>query len=279
LISLCVRSGEFVANVIFDKSFAETVFFTHFQDIFSVFYQSDAMSANQSLRDISSLSPLFYLHSFFMRPQTFLSTALCAVACVAFSCACFVSCAQRESAKSMPEQQPAQEAVIGMETSNKAASVKVFALESVEVSKSGQRADFAWKDGKSVVKLSDFSKGKPVFLNFWATWCPPCRRELPDIVELNKEFGDKVVFIGVALENESKAAKAAPLVSSFAQKNNLGYINLVGDDKVIAEITAGYGNVEAIPTTFVIGKDGAIVQKLVGGQSKQDFLAAIKKAL
>ncbi len=221
-----------------------------------------------------------------MRPQTSLSTALrtavYAVACVAISCACFVSCAQRESAKNIPQDQPAQEAVIGIETSNKAASVKVFALESVEaakVVKAGQRADFAWKDGKSVVKLSDFSKGKPVFLNFWATWCPPCRKELPDIVELNKELGDKVVFIGVALENESKAAKASPLVSSFAQKNNLGYINLVGDDKVIAEITAGYGNVEAIPTTFIIGKDGAILQKLVGGQSKQDFLAAIKKAL
>jgi peroxiredoxin len=87
------------------------------------------------------------------------------------------------------------------------------------------------------------------------------------------------VFIGVALENESKAAKAAPMVSSFAQKNNLGYINLVGDDKIIAEITAGYGNVEAIPTTFVIGKDGTILQKLVGGRSKEDFLEALKKAL
>jgi thiol-disulfide isomerase/thioredoxin len=211
-----------------------------------------------------------------MRPQTFLSMALCA----AFCSTVLISCAQKsESAKNTPEQSAPQEAAIGMETNTKAGSVKVFALEKVETAQAGQRADFAWKDGKNVVKLSEFSKGKPVFLNFWATWCPPCRKELPDIVELHKEFGDKVVFIGVALENESKAIKASPLVSSFAQKNNLGYINLVGDDKVIGEITAGYGNVEAIPTTFVIGKDGAILQKLVGGRSKQDFLDALKKAL
>jgi thiol-disulfide isomerase/thioredoxin len=173
-----------------------------------------------------------------------------------------------------------QSAGMGIETTANAVSAdKVFTLQSVDAASGGKRADFAWAEGKKNVKLSEISKGKPVFLNFWATWCPPCRRELPDIVELHKEFGNKVVFVGVALENESKAAKAAPLVSSFAQKNNLNYINLVGDDKFLGKITGEYGNVEAIPTTFVIDKNGVIIDKLVGGKSKEEFLAALKKVM
>lgn len=161
----------------------------------------------------------------------------------------------------------------------KASGTKVFTLKSVAAAEGNKRADFAWAEGKSTVKLSELSKGKPVFLNFWATWCPPCRRELPDIVELHKELGSKVVFMGIASENESKAVKSTPLVTSFAQKNNIGYINIVGDEELIAKISTAYGNVEALPTTFIIDKNGVIVDKLVGGRSKEDFLAALKKVM
>lgn len=158
---------------------------------------------------------------------------------------------------------------------------KVYMLHSVEKPAGTTRAEFAWldSDGKTVVKLADFTKGKPVFLNFWGTWCPPCRKELPDIVQLHKEFGDKVVFIGVALENERSEQKAAEVVSSFAAKNNLGYINLVGSDKLIAQITQAYGDIQAVPTTFIIGKDGKIVDTIQGMSTKEGFLQVLKKAL
>ncbi len=207
------------------------------------------------------------------------------VACAALT---MQSCSRSEEARNASQgssNQETQAAGMGMENAmdekskSAAATAKVFALQKVDTPQNGKRADFAWLEGKKTVKLSEVSSGKPVFINFWATWCPPCRRELPDIVELQKEYGTKVVFIGVAFENESKASKAAPLVSSFAQKNNLGYVNIVGDEELVGKISAAYGNVEALPTTFVIDKNGVVLEKLVGGRSKEDFLAALKKVL
>jgi thiol-disulfide isomerase/thioredoxin len=161
------------------------------------------------------------------------------------------------------------------------ATGKVFLLHSVEKASGATRAEFAWldTDGKTVIKLADFTKGKPVFLNFWGTWCPPCRKELPDIVQLHKELGDKVVFIGIALENERTEQKAAEVVSTFAAKNNLSYINLVGSDKLIAQITGAYGDINAVPTTFIIGKDGKIVDTIQGMSTKAGFMDALKKVL
>ncbi len=161
----------------------------------------------------------------------------------------------------------------------KSGGANVFTLKSVGSAEGGKRADFAWEDGKTAVKLSDFSKGKPVFLNFWATWCPPCRRELPAIVKLHKQLADKVVFIGLACENEASTKKSAPKVSSFLQKNNIGYLNIVGDEDAINKISAAYGNVEVIPTTFIIDNNGVIIDKLVGDRSEKDFLAALKKVM
>lgn len=212
------------------------------------------------------------------------------VACAALT---MQSCSRSEEARNTsqgaPHQASSQEvqsAGMGIEnaaddksTAAPPPTAKVFALQKVDAPQNGKRADFAWLDGKKTVKLSEASKGKPVFINFWATWCPPCRRELPDIVELQKEYGAKVVFIGVAFENEATAAQAAPLVSSFAEKNNLGYVNIVGDEKLVGKISAAYGNVEALPTTFIIDKNGVVLDKLIGGRSKEDFLSALKKVL
>ena len=122
-------------------------------------------------------------------------------------------------------------------------------------------------DGKTV-NLSDFS-GKAVILNFFATWCPPCRQEVPDFIELQKAYGEKgFTFIGVALV-DLKDAK------SFAEKFGINYPVLVDDGKA-SEI---YGPVRAIPTTFVIGKDGKVAKLYVGARSKGVFEADIKEML
>jgi thiol-disulfide isomerase/thioredoxin len=156
---------------------------------------------------------------------------------------------------------------------------QVYALKSVQAPKGVMLPDFSWTMNGKDVKFSEYTKGKTVFLNYWATWCPPCRREIPDIVELAKEYGDKVVFIGIALENESTSAAGQKLVSAFATKNGMNYINLVAVGDIQGPISALYNPVEAIPTTFIFGKDGKIAQRIDGSTNKESFLMELKKAM
>ena len=116
--------------------------------------------------------------------------------------------------------------------------------------------------------LSDF-KGKAIILNFFASWCPPCRAEIPDFVELQKAYADKgFTFVGVSLV-DAKESK------DFASKMNINYPVLVDDGKV----SVLYGPVRSIPTTFVIDKDMKVVKVYIGARSKEDFEKDIKEIL
>ena len=124
-------------------------------------------------------------------------------------------------------------------------------------------------DGKTV-QLSDF-KGKVVVLNFWATWCPPCRREIPDLVALHNKYADQgVVVIGVSLDEGGAA-----VVKSFATKSGIHYPLVMGDPQT----AQAYGGISAIPTTFIISRDGKLAGSIEGGASLAGFEAAIKPAL
>ncbi len=102
--------------------------------------------------------------------------------------------------------------------------------------------------------LADF-EGKVVVLDLWATWCPPCRKEIPFLVQLYEEFKDQgLVVVGVGLDRGG-----APTLAPFAEENGITYPILVGD----GDVQATYG-VTGIPTTFVIGRDGRIAAKHVG---------------
>jgi len=134
----------------------------------------------------------------------------------------------------------------------------------------GQNApDFMLTDtGGQKVSLSDF-KGKAVILNFFASWCPPCRAEIPDFIELEKAYGDKgFTFIGVSLTDGQDS-------KNFAQKTGINYPVLVDDGKV----SVLYGPVRSIPTTYVIGKDSKIVKAYIGSRSREVFEADIKEML
>jgi peroxiredoxin len=121
--------------------------------------------------------------------------------------------------------------------------------------------------GKSV-SLSDF-RGKVVVLDFWATWCPPCRREIPDFINLQKQYAAQgVQIIGIALDEPEK-------VQAFARDNGMNYPVLLGNDA----ISALYGGIEGIPTTFIIDKTGRIVNKFEGFRPRGTFEAEIKKLL
>jgi cytochrome c biogenesis protein CcmG/thiol:disulfide interchange protein DsbE len=131
--------------------------------------------------------------------------------------------------------------------------------------------DFELKDldGKTH-RLSDF-RGKVVILDFWDTWCPPCRHEIPGFVELQKEYKDDgFVMIGVAFARYGPDA-----VREFMKDYKINYVNLIGDQKVVD----GYGGITSIPTTFVIDKEGNIYKKHVGFKAKSVFEKEIKELL
>lgn len=147
----------------------------------------------------------------------------------------------------------------------------------VQVSKPA--IDFTFEvDGKEV-KFSEYTKGKIVFLNFWGTWCGPCVREIPAIMEIQKEMAKDVVVIGIACE---RRPNDKPKVVQFADKKGLNYLNFMRH----SDLEAYYGNIAyngpriaSVPTTFLIGKDGFIVGFKKGGQSKQAFMNWIKTAM
>jgi len=121
-------------------------------------------------------------------------------------------------------------------------------------------------DGKTV-KLSDF-KNKIVIVDFWATWCPPCRKGIPDLIEIQKEYKNDVVVIGISLDRDTKKD-----VPKFVKDYGINYPVVYGDGKV----DKNFGGVQAIPTAFVIDKNGYIVDTHVGLVPKSTYTDMIKK--
>ncbi len=135
--------------------------------------------------------------------------------------------------------------------------------------------DFTWYDasGKKV-SFAEFSKGKPVLVNFWATWCGPCVRETPDLVELHKELADQgALFIGVSAD---QGDEAMDLVTEFTAKYKVPYQIVVDNN---GELQRAIGNLRGYPTTFYLDKNGTIVKRLLGLQSKQRFADEFKAIL
>lgn len=98
-------------------------------------------------------------------------------------------------------------------------------------------------------------RGKVVLLSFWATWCPPCREELPELIGLANRYKDHLQIIGVSLDDSPPAD-----VRRFAAQAGINYPVIMGSPEIISE----YGGVPALPTTFVADQQGRIVQKHVG---------------
>ncbi|WP_456443157.1 TlpA family protein disulfide reductase [Caldithrix abyssi] len=127
-------------------------------------------------------------------------------------------------------------------------------------------------NGKEV-SLSDF-KGKVVFVNFWATWCPPCRKEIPAFIELIDKYGDDgFVILGVAVD--PREFQNVDKVKPFAKEMGINY-PVVYDTKGVSQL---YGGIRSIPTTFVINREGKVVGRIVGSRPKDVFEGIIKDLL
>ena len=110
-------------------------------------------------------------------------------------------------------------------------------------------------------------KGKVILINFWATWCPPCREEIPELVDLQDKYKDRLQIIGVSMDEDL----SPPEVNAFAKKAGINYPVVMGRD-----IAAEYGGVPALPTSFVVNKDGAVVQKHVGVLQPEEIEAEVR---
>ncbi|MDE3109641.1 MAG: TlpA family protein disulfide reductase [Acidobacteriota bacterium] len=98
-------------------------------------------------------------------------------------------------------------------------------------------------------------RGKVVIVNFWATWCPPCQEEIPELMELQKDFKDKLEIIGVSMDDGPPDG-----VKDFADKVGMNYPVVMGSDALSEE----FGGIPALPTSFVVDPQGRVVQKHVG---------------
>jgi cytochrome c biogenesis protein CcmG/thiol:disulfide interchange protein DsbE len=132
--------------------------------------------------------------------------------------------------------------------------------------------DFTMKDleGKDV-SLSSY-KGKVILLNFWATWCGPCKAEIPGFVELQNQYGkDGLVVVGYSVDDEAPKAKA------FASEYKMNYPVLLGLGR--EDVQDAYGPIWGIPASFIISREGKVCQKHLGIAPKAVFEKEIKALL
>jgi thiol-disulfide isomerase/thioredoxin len=131
--------------------------------------------------------------------------------------------------------------------------------------------DFALQslDGKTI-HLSDY-RGKAVLLNFWATWCGPCKIEMPWFVELQKEYGPAgLQILGVAMDDASPGE-----IDKFAKDMGVNYPVLIGKDAV----GDAYGGVDYLPESFYIDRNGKVLDKVLGLKGRGEIEDAVKKIL
>ena len=158
---------------------------------------------------------------------------------------------------------------------------KVYEIVSAEKSETGKMVDFFFLDDNGEkVSIKSITKNKFVFLNFWATWCPPCRAEIPDIIELQDELKSKdLMVIGIALEREKDIEKDKAKVQKYVTNSRINYINFITSQEIKKALADAYGGIPYIPTTFLIDKKYNVFEKIQGGREKKEFLESLDKLM
>ena len=131
--------------------------------------------------------------------------------------------------------------------------------------------DFTLYDtGGKEITLSDYA-GKVVILDFWATWCGPCRMSIPDLVSIQSKYKDDLVVIGISLDDNGTQTNIPSVVESLG----INYPVVFGTMQVVND----YGNINAIPTSFIIDQSGNIIKTYVGLVPKETIEDELKKLL
>lgn len=123
--------------------------------------------------------------------------------------------------------------------------------------------------GRGTVSLADY-QGKVVLLNIWDTWCPPCRMEIPDLMELHASDPSNFAVIGLAIGREGKDT-----VVTFIRNNKINYPVILLTQGILDRL----GNVSAIPTSFVINRRGEIAETVVGYRDRAGYERIIRPYL
>ena len=133
------------------------------------------------------------------------------------------------------------------------------------------RLDFQLKDMNGVdVKLDSF-KGKVILLNFWATWCGPCKAEIPSLVELQEKYANDLVVLGFSVDDTPEKMKP------YSEEYKVNYPLLVGNGR--EDVQNAFGPLLGIPVSVIIGRDGVIAKKHTGIATKEQFEREIQALL
>ena len=186
-----------------------------------------------------------------------------------------VSCSKKETSQDIQKNKTTQSSdnKSNQTPSNASSFYSVKNIDS-EIKKN-ELVNFTWSENGQDKKLSDY-KGKVILLNFWATWCGPCKRELPDLSQLAKDLSGKdFKLIGVSVDENPLA------LENFLKNIPLSYTVLSEPASILytkyMDATGGRDNV--IPQTYIIDKNGKVVETLIGTRNKGDFLKLINKCL
>ena len=126
-----------------------------------------------------------------------------------------------------------------------------------------------------LLKLSDL-KGKVVLVDFWATWCAPCREGIPDLVMLKEEFKDKgVEIVGISVDALTRGGATSADVIPFMESYKINYPIVRSDESVIN----AFGGIQSIPTSFLIDKEGKIVARYDKLVSKETYVKNLNEIL
>lgn len=148
----------------------------------------------------------------------------------------------------------------------------VFPLLSVQT-REGIVPDFSWNGPDGKTNNFDSFRKEVTLVNFWATWCAPCKKELPDLIAINEEFASQgVKIIGISTD---RGANVISEVNDFVKENKITYPNILDN----GELASAFGNIRGIPTTFLINKEGKIVDRFVGIRTKEFFVEQINQLL
>ncbi len=186
------------------------------------------------------------------------------------------SCGKKEETPKTEQKKTETTQQQNTSTNTSASSSQIFKISAVEESKSEKiLPNVTWEENGKKVTLAD-QKGKVLLINFWATWCAPCKKEMPDLSLINSELKDK----DFKMYGINVFFKGSPTIETVLQQIPVSYPILDGNDEVVAAFEKAMGSkMEGVPTTLIIDKNGKIVDTMVGMRDKDTFMSSIKKYL